>query len=200
MTIDRGFFAVLADVVFGNPFTPRRDQLIRRLVPDAPAADLFSDPQALARVVQPKLEPLMREGRRGLSRLTGEERQLVVPALMYVNYHRAIPHFDGLIEKQAVSSSPASVPFGDELIGGLMQSGFDEERAARYVALMYQLRRGFYFITRSLAGRSESMLRLREALWNNIFTHDMRGFDAALWNRMEDFSTLLLGATGAGKG
>jgi transcriptional regulator with AAA-type ATPase domain len=200
MALDRQFFGALADVVFGNPFTAKRDQLIVRLAPGAPPGDLISDREALARVVASKLEPLLRDGGAALQRLNAEERQVVAPALLYVGYHRAVPHFDALIDKQADRSEPLPVPFGDELIGGLVRNGFDEERAARYFALHYQLRRGFYFIHRSLAGRSESMRRLREALWNNIFTHDMRGFDAALWNRMEDFSTLLLGETGTGKG
>ena len=143
MALDREFFGALADVVFGNPFTPRRDQLIVRLAPGAPAGDLISDREALARVVRPKLEPLLAQGRAGFARLSAEDQQMVAPALLYVGYHRAVPHLDALIEKQDKSSSPLPVPFGEDIIGGLVQSGFDEERATRYFALYYQLRRGF---------------------------------------------------------
>jgi len=85
-----------------------------------------------------------------------------------------------------------AVPFAGDAIAQLVGGGLEEERAVRYFAFYFQLRRAFYFIHRGLAGECPSMQRLREALWNNVFTHDMRGYDAALCGRMEDFATVLL--------
>src|SRR5262249_34865122 len=180
-------------------FTRQRDQLIVRLAPNAPLGDLTSDREALARVVGPRLEPWLKEG--AAVGLSLDDRHVLEPAFLYVCYHRCVPQIDSLIERQAVKGgAPLAVPFGDDAVADLVRSGFAEERAVRYFALFFQLRRAFYFIERSLAGKCESMRRFREALWNNVFTHDMRGYEAALWNRMEDFSTLLLGETGTGKG
>ncbi|HSU63886.1 MAG TPA: sigma 54-interacting transcriptional regulator [Burkholderiales bacterium] len=195
---ERELLSGLADVVFGNPFTPQRMALIRRLAPDAPG-DLTSDREALARVVAAKLGPFLRDT--VLSRLSAEDRGLLESALLYLAYHRCVPQLDAHIERQAKQvGEPLGVAFGDDAVRELVQSGFNEERAARFFAFFFQLRRAFYFIDRALAGASASMQRLREALWNNMFTHDMRAYEAALWNRMEDFSTLLFGETGTGKG
>ena len=183
---DREFFRALADVVFGNPFSAKREELVARLTPAPQRGDL-------ARVVEARLSST--EAR------TEEEKRLAEPAHLYVCYHRAVPQLDALIERQARQGGASlAVTFADEVIGDLVRSGFPQDQATRYFALYFQLRRAYYFIYRSLAGECESMRRLREALWNNVFTHDMRGFEAALWNRMEDFSTLILGETGTGKG
>ena len=198
---DREFFAGVGDVVYGNLYSQRRAEVVVRLAPGARLGDLTERPNPLEQAVQARLAPLLADGRAALARLGDADRRLVEPALLYICFHHFVPQVDALIERQLKQSgAPVSVPFGDEVLGELVQNGFSEERAARYFAFIFHLRRAFYFIHGSLAGESESMRRLREALWNNVVTHDMRGYHTALWNRMEDFSTLLLGETGTGKG
>jgi transcriptional regulator with AAA-type ATPase domain len=193
----REFLARLGDVAFGNPYTPERNALIRRLAPNAPG-NLSSDREALARVVAPKLKSVLGGG---LAAYGDDDRSLLEPALLYVTYHRFVPQIDAHIEWQdGRPGEPARIDFGDDVMRDLMASGLAEEQAALFFSFFFQLRRAYYFIGQSLAGESEPMERFRRALWNNIFTHDMRRYASSLRSRMEDFSTLLLGETGTGKG
>src|SRR4051812_50187951 len=74
----REFLASLGSVVFGNPFTPERTAIIRRLLPNAPG-NLAADREALARVVAPKLQPFVAGGVGGLNGGEGRPRQTAVP-------------------------------------------------------------------------------------------------------------------------
>ncbi|TMH65137.1 MAG: sigma-54-dependent Fis family transcriptional regulator [Betaproteobacteria bacterium] len=197
---DREFLSALGDVVFGNPFSAQRAAAIVRMAPGALFGDLTRDREALARIVAPRIAPLLEDDAAGFRRLNAEDRRVAEPAIFYVSYHSYVPALDALIERQAKGGASLPLPFAEEAIAALVNRAIPEERALHIFSLFFQLRRAFYFIHRSLAGECESMRRLREALWNNVFTHDMRGYEAALWERMEDFSTLLLGETGTGKG
>jgi transcriptional regulator with GAF, ATPase, and Fis domain len=82
----------------------------------------------------------------------------------------------------------------------ILQRGFSKEEALHYFSTFFQMRRAFYFIRKSIIGKSPCMKELRLNLWNNVFTCDIELYARYLWNRMEDYSTLLLGETGTGKG
>jgi len=125
----------------------------------------------------------------------------VQSALLFDVYYRFIGAFDRLILQQIdAGDAPCPVPFAGEVLTLLRRRGFSAEESRRFFAFFYQMRRAFHFIHHSLAGQSPSMGRFRCHLWNNVFTSDIRWYERFLWNRMEDFSTLILGETGSGKG
>ncbi len=198
---DRAYFSRLVDVVNGNAFAAERIESVAELVPGASLEDLRRDEGALARAVESRLERYVRAGGVQAPGLSDADRRLIARAMLYVCYIRGLPQFDAHIQRQVASGGePLPVNFADSVVGDVMRCGHDQQSAIRYLALFFQLRRGYYFIRSGLTGNCPSMYRLREALWNNIFTHDVRIFERALWSRMEDFSTLVLGETGTGKG
>src|SRR5258706_12540364 len=126
---DRAFLSALAGVVFGNPYTAQRAELIQRLAPGA----VPTNREALAKVVVARLGDVLRQAPAVVQRLPREDRALVETALLYVTYHRHVPQIDAHIERQAkTTGEPLGVDFGKEPIAELMRSGFDEERAVRY--------------------------------------------------------------------
>ncbi len=116
-------------------------------------------------------------------------------------FHRFCDDLDRLILDQIKAGTESvSVKFAEDLLAWLRSRGIEAEESLRFISILYQLRRAFHFIVRGLIGQSACMKEFRRRLWQNVFTQEVRLYDRYLWNRMEDFSTLLLGETGTGKG
>jgi DNA-binding NtrC family response regulator len=198
---DATFLASVSSAVFHNPFSEARQAVDLRLAD----ADADTPREALlGRVVQRVEERLVQIAggeTLDLRRFRGEARQRVEHAVLFLLFHRYADPLDAFIEAQvAGESSGVALPFTAELMRELEAYGFRKEAAAHMVAVFFQMRRAFYFIDRSLVGRAPCMRALRERLWNNVCTADIGRYASLLTDRMEDFSTILLGPTGSGKG
>ena len=75
----------------------------------------------------------------------------------------------------------------------------DTQPATHLFACAFQIRRAFHHIFRSLAGGSAPIARLRAAIWQSVFTHDLKRYRRVLHTRMGDYATLIIGPSGTGK-
>jgi DNA-binding NtrC family response regulator len=195
---DRDFYARVSEASFANPFGEERERIDRSL---ARAPRTAGRPEVVDRMLALVRARLRELGAAERRRLPDEDRVLVDQAILFDLFHRYGGGFDALVQEQvARGARPAAVAFGAEALRAIVGEGFEPAEARRTFALFYQLRRAFYFISHTLPGESACMRQLRERLWTNVFTHDVRLYARALWRRMEDFSTFLLGDTGTGKG
>jgi DNA-binding NtrC family response regulator len=195
---ERAFLERVAQAVFTNPFGPEREALDRAILGRRPGPDRYA---ALCARVGRALAPLEEEGRADLARFAGADRETLAYAFLFELYHRHTEELDRHVAAQErAGGDPVEADFAAGVLAALRGRGFRAAEARRSLELFFQLRRAFTFIDRALVGSSACMQALRQALWNGIFTRDIRLYEAHLWNRMEDFSTLLLGETGTGKG
>lgn len=199
---EREFFGLVARAAFSNPFGKERPELDRQIAGAEASAEI--DDSVRERSVTAVLEEvawLERAGRANLEKFADRDREIIRYALLFDVYHRFVNDFDALIARQVQAGDAlCPVPFAGELLTLLSQRGFTKDEALRYLGFFFQVRRAFYFIHTSLVGESHSMRELRRHLWNNVFTFDTGWYERYLWNRMEDFSTLIMGETGTGKG
>ena len=198
---DREFLHDVAQAAFANPFSPEREALDLRI---SGCDRTCSRDELFERVVQrvgARLDALRSSNRHDPLQYRGHDRSLLQTAFQFAIYHTYREPFDRFIlDQQQAGDRPIKVPFGSEVLLELERLGYSGPDCRRYLEIFYQIRRAFYFIDTSLTGLSPCMHTLRRQLWNNIFTCDINLYDQRLWNRMEDFSTLLLGETGTGKG
>jgi len=199
-TDERAFLELIGRAVVANPFSDERAAIDREISGAATPAPPEQTLELGLQRLRAFLAGLESRGGTAPGAFREADRELLRTAFLFDVFHRFIGAFDALIRKQTQSPASCPVPFADEAIGALARCGFPPADAARYFAIFYQLRRAYYFIDCALVGRSAGMKALRLSLWNSVFTRDLRLYERHLWNRMEDFSTLLLGETGTGKG
>jgi DNA-binding NtrC family response regulator len=197
------FFELVNQAALANPFDDERvhiDLKIAGLPPDITTAERIRQISAAVRERLQRLEK--RWGRPPLmADFAGKERELIRSAFIFDFFHYFLDAFDQLIvDQKEAGDIPIKVIFAQDALRLLAKRGFSPKASCRFLALCYQLRRAYYFIEQSLIGRSRAMKVFRRSLWNNVFTANLTIYDRYLWNRMEDFSTLLLGETGTGKG
>ena len=70
---------------------------------------------------------------------------------------------------------------------------------AHYFAWGYQIRRAFECTYRQILGGSMPAAKLRAAVWQSVFTHNLDRYRRVLYDRMGDIPTLIVGESGTGK-
>jgi transcriptional regulator with AAA-type ATPase domain len=198
---DQDFFENVSRAAFANPFGETRDNLDRNIGGagvDSSGTEII---QAVVDRVARVIEEMRRKSIADLQGFDGSRKEIIRRVFLFHVFHRYTNQFDELIQVQLKNGdAPCRVYFSDKVLTELHALGFADADCLRYFAVFYQLRRAYYFIRTGLIGNAPSMKALRKHLWNCVFTHDMSWFESHLWDRMEDFSILLLGETGTGKG
>jgi DNA-binding NtrC family response regulator len=200
---DRIFFSLITKAILSNPFLDERNEILIQIIPGftKEIKSRMIELETITTALNERIDRLERNGLYQIQHFEEEDRQLLKDAFLLQVYRRFVQNFDKLIQNQlSLGQTPADVPFAEQIISQLKSRGFLVQECLHYLAMFYQYRRAFYFIDKALVGDSPTMKKLRLDLWNNVFTSDARSYDRLLWNCMEDFSTILLGETGTGKG
>jgi DNA-binding NtrC family response regulator len=198
---ERQFFKNVYNAAFANPFSALREKLDRKIAGLFPSAPRRESKDKGVMEVDLRLRKLEGENRANINDYQEGDQDILRVVYLFDFFHKFKDNFDQLIKEQIkAGDTPVKVGFVEDAKKIVIQKGFNTKTFYHYFALSYQLRRAFYFISHSLVGRSPCMRTLKKHLWYTVFTHDIQLYDNFLWNRMEDFSTLLLGETGTGKG
>jgi transcriptional regulator with AAA-type ATPase domain len=165
---------------------------------------------------------LAEQGRQRLEQgvtATDEERPLYESVALYQVYENCYEAFSAVVDYGHCEAADS----GNEAKGGphwktAIAAAWDGFRAdyarffrkfgmrlwegqepAHVFACFFQMRRAFHHIYNNILGSSQIAARLRGAVWQTIFTHDLRRWSRSLYGRMGDFPTLITGPSGTGK-
>ncbi|MCU1234599.1 MAG: sigma54 specific transcriptional regulator, Fis family [Candidatus Solibacter sp.] len=201
---------------YANPFLPERVEFERAVLGDEfhegePVWSYRADhPEPRANVwrVATKLQPIIDQLRTRLSggiEVHEQDLLLYEDATLQILYQRSYRNFyqAGFGAEQ---QNPSRWRFYNEFLADWRHYfqidgvRFPFERDPRHTfACFRQIQRAFDITFRDIIGNSLPAARLRGAIWQSIFTHDMRRYRRTLYARMGEFATLITGPSGTGK-
>jgi transcriptional regulator of acetoin/glycerol metabolism len=212
------FLETLTRLAYVNPFLPERVQLEREALGSefAPHESRVWSLRADIDDRQPNLQRLaarasasvdvaraaLLEGKRG----SPKELMLYEDVALYVLYDRFRSQLQASIQQGLNGGKPAKVTFWRDFSLAFRHYLQVPERPlpsnhspAHIFAGFFQVRRAFHHIFDFIVGQSVHAARLRAAVWESIFTHDLRRYRRSLYRRMSDIPTLISGPSGTGK-
>jgi transcriptional regulator with AAA-type ATPase domain len=217
-TADRQFLTAVSRVAFSNPFLPERIEFERAALGEEyqPSKSRVWSRRADIDDVEPNVERLAaragtiidtaRAALAGGLRGGKEELVLYEDVALYVLYDRFRTQLQTSLRPSFGGATSAKVAFWPEferefakylsIPGQPLPSNYE---SAHIFAGFFQIRRAFHHIFDFIVGQSLPTARLRAAVWQSIFTHDLRRYRRALYRRMSDISTLISGPSGTGK-
>jgi DNA-binding NtrC family response regulator len=220
---EREVVEAISRLAYCNPFTPERLTLERRALGDAfspfavvwhaqvdPARDNPNVPRITERARELAAELRDRIARPSRpAGFAGEELALYRDLVFYLLYSLYQDRLLTAIKAQEDGGGGASFGFYRDFLAdlaafldlpGLSTSpGEPPPDPAHLFACFFQIRRAFHFTFRSIVGGSPPAARLREQVWQSIFTCDLRRYQRALYRAMGDITTLISGPSGTGK-
>jgi len=215
----KALLKAVSELAYCNLFSPARVEYEREILgadfeesgqvwsldmddPDRPLANdwkVYERVEALVESLRKRLETA--------GGATREELVLYEDAVLFVLYHRYVSAMmeAGLAAKSEGASARRWRFYQDyrrdwarllEVSGTAFPT---RHEPGHTFACYFQIRRAFVNTFHHIVGSSASVARLREAVWESIFSHDMRRYRRGLYRRMGDFPTLITGPSGTGK-
>ncbi len=213
---DRSFVETVSRLCFTNPFLPERIELERRALGSEyrDVQQVWSlrpgetNPNVEALGKRARKAVLAAHGRLGSGHAPSDDERMLYQDL--VSYYLFYLFEDDFLELARASLSTSltdhKVTFykrfareAERLLEPLENQAEPFGDAAHLFACQFQVRRAFFLVHDNILGASAPTALLRGAVWQSIFTHDMRRYHRALFDRMHEIPTLIMGPSGTGK-
>ena len=215
---DLSFARAVSALSYCNPFLPERIDYEREALGDDfveteavwNIREALDDERPNLSILRGRVEALIKSLRLGIRQggaAEPEELMLYEDLVLHLLYHRYRRDFQDLVRLACEKgSAKEKVTFWDAFrrdaedlldIDGVQLPW--QHPPSHIFSCAFQIRRAFHHTYSYIVGGSMPAARLRAAVWQSVFTHDMRRYFRSLYDRMDDFTTLITGESGTGK-